>query len=78
MTSTREQWQVFADFDAGSRRRDRLEFAADIVRGIGFRIETIVLAQPSGQEDEDHRFGGLFSAKRGNIGGSKSVDVSGT
>ena len=52
-----EQRQVFADAEAGGAGRDGAELAADRVGGVRLRVEALVLGQPAGQEDVDHRFG---------------------
>ena len=49
--------QMLADLDAGRARGDRLELAADPVRGVGLQVEAVVLRQPAGEEDVDHGLG---------------------
>ena len=51
----REHRQVFTDLEPGRLRGNRLEAAADVERAIGLRIEALVLRQPPGEEDVDHR-----------------------
>ncbi len=38
-------------------RGDRLELAADLVRGVGLQVEAVVLRQAAGEEDVDDRPG---------------------
>ncbi len=39
----------------GHVRGDRLELAADALGGVGLHVERVEVAQPAGQEDQDHR-----------------------
>ncbi len=41
--------QVFANMDAGDRRIDRLEFAANLVGAVGLHVKRIMLAKPAAQ-----------------------------
>ena len=45
----------------GRPRGDRLELAADVVRGVRLQVEAVVLGQPAGEEDVDDRLRGLLT-----------------
>ncbi len=52
-----QQRQMLADLNAGRARGNGVEFAADRVRGVGLHVEAVVLGQPTGEEDVNHRLG---------------------
>ena len=49
----RELREVLADLDAGHRRVDRLELAADVRRGVGLGVEGVDVAGPAGHPQQD-------------------------
>ena len=56
--------QVLAELDAGHVRRDRLELAADLGRGVGLEVERVLVGQPAGQVDHDDRLVRLLPSSR--------------
>jgi hypothetical protein len=45
-----------ANLDASDLGRDRLELAADLLRGVGLEVPHILVGRPAAEEDVDDRF----------------------
>ena len=58
----RQQRQVFADVDARHVGGDRLEFAANLVRGVRFHVEGVVVGRPAVEKDDEAGLG--FAERR--------------
>src|SRR4051812_34271091 len=56
---------MLRDPHAGRPGWDTAEFAADAVGGVRLRVEALVLGQPAGEEDVDHRAGRGLSGPGG-------------
>ncbi len=66
LSITAASWrEQFADMDAGDVRRDRIELAADLPRGVRLRIPHVDVGRPSRQVDVDDRLVGAASRLRG-------------
>ena len=60
----REAREMLADADARHRRFDGLEFAADVGRSLGLRVEGVDVAGPAGHPQQDARLGPLSLRRR--------------
>ena len=72
VTPLRAFRQMFTKMDTGCLGRNRLEFATNFFRSIGFQIETVLLCQATGKKNKDNSFGSASGPRRF---GLKSLDI---